>query len=78
MEAAQGTGLTVLPGIEIQTQEDVHVLCLFDELDQLLDLQFLVANLPRLENNIEFQSNLSSMRRWFTPQTTFNYSEPQL
>ncbi len=55
MEAAQGTGLSVLPGIEIQTQEDVHVLCLFDELDQLLDLQSLVdKNLPRLENNIEF------------------------
>src|ERR1041385_6788538 len=34
MEAAQGTGLTVLPGMELQTSEEVHVLCLFDGLDQ--------------------------------------------
>ncbi len=34
MEAARGTGLTVLPGMELQTQEEVHVLCLFDGLEQ--------------------------------------------
>lgn len=34
MEAAKGTGLTVLPGMELQTREEVHVLCLFDGLEQ--------------------------------------------
>jgi len=34
MKAAKGTGLTVLPGMELQTQEEVHVLCLFDTLEQ--------------------------------------------
>ena len=34
MQAAKGTGLTVLPGMELQTQEEVHVLCLFDTLNQ--------------------------------------------
>jgi PHP family Zn ribbon phosphoesterase len=34
MEAARGSGLTVLPGIEIQTREEVHSLCLFDTLEQ--------------------------------------------
>lgn len=27
--AAEGTGLTVLPGMEVQTHEDIHLLCLF-------------------------------------------------
>jgi hypothetical protein len=27
MEAAQGTGISVLPGMELQTREEVHVLC---------------------------------------------------
>ncbi len=34
MEAARGTGLTVLPGMELQTREEVHLLCLFDTLEQ--------------------------------------------
>ncbi|HZW04812.1 MAG TPA: PHP domain-containing protein, partial [Anaerolineaceae bacterium] len=32
--AALGINLTVLPGMELQTREEVHVLCLFDTLDQ--------------------------------------------
>lgn len=35
-KAADGTGLTVLPGMEVQTHEDVHMLCLFAS---LLDLE---------------------------------------
>ena len=34
MEASKGTGLTVLAGMELQTREEVHVLCLFDSLEQ--------------------------------------------
>ena len=34
-KAAEGTGLTVLPGIELQTREDVHLLCLFASLSDL-------------------------------------------
>jgi hypothetical protein len=29
-QAAQGTALTVLPGMELQTREEVHLLCVFD------------------------------------------------
>jgi 3',5'-nucleoside bisphosphate phosphatase len=32
MAAAQGTGLTVLPGMELQTREEVDLLCIFDDL----------------------------------------------
>jgi PHP family Zn ribbon phosphoesterase len=38
-QVAQGTGLHVLPGMETQTAEDVHVLCLFDTVEQALTWQ---------------------------------------
>jgi PHP family Zn ribbon phosphoesterase len=54
-KAAIQTGLTVLPGMEVQTQEEVHVLCLFDSLEQLAAWQALVdPHLPPLENDPEF------------------------
>ncbi len=34
LEAAEGTGLRVLPGMELQTREEVHLLCLFDTTEQ--------------------------------------------
>jgi len=53
-EAAQGTGLTVLPGMEITTREDVHSLCLFDTLHQAAAFQQIVdAAFPALENDPE-------------------------
>jgi PHP family Zn ribbon phosphoesterase len=55
MEAAQGTGLTVLPGMEVQTREEVHLLCLFDTVEQALTMQGRVYNhLPGLRNRPEF------------------------
>jgi PHP family Zn ribbon phosphoesterase len=54
-KAAAGTGLTVLPGMELQTSEEVHLLCLFDTLEQLALWQALVdVNMPPLENNIDY------------------------
>ena len=52
--AARGSGLKVLPGMEVQTSEEVHVLCLFDTLEQVLDWQECVfASLPPLKNREE-------------------------
>lgn len=49
--AAQGTGLAVLPGMEVQTREEAHILCLFDTVDQALEWQEIVyACLPPGEN----------------------------
>jgi PHP family Zn ribbon phosphoesterase len=51
LAAAKGTGITVLPGMEVQTREEVHLLCLFDTLEQVTFWQELVyAHLPRLKN----------------------------
>jgi 3',5'-nucleoside bisphosphate phosphatase len=54
-KAAQGTGLVVLPGMELQTREEVHVLCLFDTLAQIQDFQQFVSQaLPPIENRPDF------------------------
>jgi hypothetical protein len=55
MEAAAQTGLTVLAGIELQTREEVHSLCIFDTLEQLQTFQDLVdTTLPALKNQPDF------------------------
>ena len=55
MQAARETELIILPGMELQTREEVHVLCLFDELDQLAVLQAWVDRaLPPIPNNPDF------------------------
>lgn len=49
--AAAGTPLVVLPGMEVQTAEEVHVLCLFDTVEQALTWQGIVFDhLPNLPN----------------------------
>ena len=53
--AAAETQLTVLPGMELQTQEEVHLLCLFDTLDQMDAWQTQVdRHLPAIPNNPDF------------------------
>ena len=39
MQVAQGTGLVVVPGLEVQTREEVHVVTLFQNLDDALAMQ---------------------------------------
>jgi 3',5'-nucleoside bisphosphate phosphatase len=55
MKAAEGTGLVVLPGMELQTVEEVHSLCLFPDLDRALQFQALVDHaLPDIKNSPEY------------------------
>jgi hypothetical protein len=42
MEAAEGSGVIVKPGLEVESRETVHFVCLFDTVAQALDLQQLV------------------------------------
>jgi PHP family Zn ribbon phosphoesterase len=54
-KAAEGTRLTVLPGMEVQSREDVHLLTLFDNLDALETWQTQVDQfLPDLPNSSDF------------------------
>jgi PHP family Zn ribbon phosphoesterase len=54
-KAAEGTSLTVLPGMEVQSREEVHLLTLFQTLDVLQSWQAEVdRSLPDLPNQPEF------------------------
>lgn len=47
MKAAEGSALRVLPGLEVQSVEGVHLLCLFDDIEPALAMQEAVyAALP--------------------------------
>lgn len=51
IKAAENTPLHVLPGMELQTREEVHSLCLFDTLFQIEELQKIVSqSLPPIKN----------------------------
>lgn len=51
IEAGRQVELTVVPGMEVQTREEVHLVCLFDTLEQDLAWQEGVyAHLPPLKN----------------------------
>lgn len=54
-KASINSGLFVLPGMEIQTKEEVHVLCLFDEIKQVEEFQNIVnKHLPSLKNKPDY------------------------
>ncbi|HZU86456.1 MAG TPA: PHP domain-containing protein [Anaerolineaceae bacterium] len=54
-KAAAGYDLTVLPGMEVQTREEVHSLCLFDTLEQSAAWQAIVdAALPLMQNRPDY------------------------
>lgn len=54
VEAAQGSDVHVLAGMEVQTREEAHLLCLFDTVEQVLDWQMVVYDhLPPLKNREE-------------------------
>jgi 3',5'-nucleoside bisphosphate phosphatase len=51
VEAGMRAGITVLPGIEVQTREEVHLICLFDTVDQVLTWQkHVYSHLPLHKN----------------------------
>lgn len=44
-------GIRVIPGMEVQTREEVHMLCLFDTLEQVFSWQDIVEGaLPNIKN----------------------------
>jgi PHP family Zn ribbon phosphoesterase len=53
-EAFQGTGIAVLPGMEVTTAEEIHILTFFDHLEGLAAWQAIVyAALPPIKNQEE-------------------------
>lgn len=55
IEAAQGTGIKVLSGMELQTREEIHSLCLFDTFAQLQEFfDSIEDSFPKINNNPDY------------------------
>jgi hypothetical protein len=55
MQAAQGSSVTVLPAIELQTREEIHSLCLFDSMEQIRGFfDRVLPSMPDIHNNVEY------------------------
>lgn len=55
MEKGKELDLLVLPGMEVQTSEDIHLVSLFESLDKVMEFQELVyTHLPDNKNKKEF------------------------
>lgn len=54
MKCAKGTGLTVIPGMEIETSEEVHMLALFDSYEAASELDSIMeSKMPPIKNRAE-------------------------
>lgn len=54
LNCAKGSGLTVIPGMEIETAEEVHMVALFDNLDALMELDKIIdRNMPNVKNRAD-------------------------
>jgi len=50
----QRAGITYLPGMEVSTREEAHVLCLFDSMEAVMELdQIVYDHLPDVMNDAE-------------------------
>lgn len=53
MKMAESTPLHIIPGMEVETREEVHILCLFETLEQILEWQQVIYKHLPDKNNIE-------------------------
>lgn len=53
IKAAAGTGIVIIPGMEVETKEETHLLTLFETLAQAQDWEAFVAARRSLRNNDE-------------------------
>jgi PHP family Zn ribbon phosphoesterase len=51
VQASEGKGVTVLPGMEITTKEEVHITALFEHVNDVLELQTLIYENLEGEND---------------------------
>lgn len=54
-ELGERTGLVVLAGMELQTQEEIHLIAVFDDYERARELQSMIYDLlPDVPNDVEF------------------------
>ena len=67
LQAGAAAGLTVWPGMEVETREEVHLICLFDTLEQDLAWQEVVYAACRTWKTRRTSSAASS---WWMPRAS--------
>jgi len=66
MDVARSTPLVVIPGLEIETSEEFHMVVLFPSLEQAIEMEKIVSKqLPPIKNRIEIFGN----------QTIYNHKD---
>lgn len=54
MHHGKDFGITVIPGMELETEEEVHLVCLFPTLDIAIEFEdFVKARMPKIKNREE-------------------------
>ncbi len=54
LKAAEDTGLVVIPGMEVETAEEIHVVCLFPNMEKAKAVEAVVlASLPQIPVNTD-------------------------
>ncbi|MHB8063084.1 MAG: PHP domain-containing protein [Ruminiclostridium sp.] len=54
MKCAQNTPLLVIPGMELETAEEIHIVCLFPDINKAVEMQNLVySRLPNIRNKVD-------------------------
>ena len=54
LDAAKEAGITVVPGMELTTSEEVHMVCLFPELENALEFsEYVSRNMPKIKNRLD-------------------------
>jgi hypothetical protein len=54
IECARGKGIIIVPGMEVESAEEVHMVCLFPNLDAVYNMEELVqVHLPNLKNDVK-------------------------
>lgn len=57
-DAAKGTNLVVVGGMEVETSEEIHMITLFEDLDGLFKLEEIISkSLPQMKNKSEIFGN---------------------
>lgn len=58
VEAGRRAGITVVPGAELCTSEEIHVVCLFPSVDAAEDFEkFIEKNIPKIKNKSHIFGN---------------------
>ena len=51
IKAGEAIGLTVIPGMELCTSEEVHVVCLFPDVESAMEFSdYVISSMPPVKN----------------------------